>query len=365
MTKQFNAADTKKGFKEFNIKHVELVITDVPDYLNWFRERHSVFHHMYYILWQHWAWLWVKKSGIPFDVIHHVTMNDYRIPTEMYKQKEAKVIWGPVGGAQTTPRELKRYERNHLSAFFRECVNKSCSWNPIYRKRIRSYEAIYCINRETQEQLENITKSNIELIPELAIREEFKNIPIHRKENQILKLVFVGRIIEKKGLSFLIDALELLPTELQWKLLVFGDGKDRQNIEKQIRKSNIGEHIKLMGSRCLQQISEAYQQADIFVFPSLRETSGNVLLEAMAYAIPIIAFDKSFCTQLKKEKCGIFIDTAQPLERIKADWVKAIMDLGRSVKKREQLGKNGYNYVNQVLTWDKKYKKIYGTIIKE
>lgn len=47
-----------------------------------------------------WAWLWVKHSGINFDVIHHVTMNDYRIPSELYKAKGAKVIWGPMGGAQ-------------------------------------------------------------------------------------------------------------------------------------------------------------------------------------------------------------------------------------------------------------------------
>ena len=85
LTKKFNEKDTRKGLKEFNIQHVELVIVDVPDALNWFREKHSTFHHMYYILWQHWAWLWVKHSGIHFDVIHHVTMNDYRIPTLSFK----------------------------------------------------------------------------------------------------------------------------------------------------------------------------------------------------------------------------------------------------------------------------------------
>lgn len=98
LTKKFNENDTRKGFREFNIQHVELVIVDVPNVLNWFREKYSVFHHMYYILWQHWAWLWVKHSGIHFDVIHHVTMNDYRIPSELYKAKGAKVIWGPMGG---------------------------------------------------------------------------------------------------------------------------------------------------------------------------------------------------------------------------------------------------------------------------
>ena len=68
LTKKFNEIDTKKGLIENNIKHVELVIVDVPDILNWFREKNSIFHHMYYILWQHWAWKWVKKSKIKFSI---------------------------------------------------------------------------------------------------------------------------------------------------------------------------------------------------------------------------------------------------------------------------------------------------------
>lgn len=207
LTKKFNEKDTRRGLKEFNIQHVELVIVDVPNALNWFREKHSAFHHMYYILWQHWAWLWVKHSGIHFDVIHHVTMNDYRIPSELYKAKGAKVIWGPMGGAQVTPRPLKVYEKNQLVA-------------------------------------------------------------------------------------------------------------------------------------------------------SLRETSGNVLLEAMAYAVPIVAFDTSFCRLLKEVDCGVFVNTDQALEGIKEDWCKAIVTLGQDKELAKQMGLNGYKYVNSKLTWDEKYRII-------
>lgn len=41
-------------------------------------------------------------------------MNDYRIPSEMYKAKGAEVIWGPMGGAQVTPKPLKVYEKINL-----------------------------------------------------------------------------------------------------------------------------------------------------------------------------------------------------------------------------------------------------------
>ena len=358
LTKKFNEKDTRRGLKEFNIQHVELVIVDVPNALNWFREKHSAFHHMYYILWQHWAWLWVKHSGIRFDVIHHVTMNDYRIPSELYKAKGAKVIWGPMGGAQVTPRPLKVYEKNQLVASFREFVNKSCSWNPFYKKALRSYYKIYCINNETQKQISRIVGKDVPLMPELALRDEYKNPPIRKGKNDILKIDFVGRLIGKKGIAFLVDALSLMPTDMDWELLIFGDGDDRALIEKQIADSGIGKNVKLMGNRPLNQIAEAYQQADVFVLPSLRETSGNVLLEAMAYAVPIVAFDTSFCRLLKEVDCGVFINTDQALEGIKEDWCKAIVTLGQDKELAKQMGLNGYKYVNSKLTWDEKYRII-------
>lgn len=358
LTKKFNEKDTRRGLKEFNIQHVELVIVDVPNALNWFREKHSAFHHMYYILWQHWAWLWVKHSGIHFDVIHHVTMNDYRIPSELYKAKGAKVIWGPMGGAQVTPRPLKVYEKNQLIASFREFVNKSCSWNPFYKKALRSYYKIYCINNETQKQISRIVGKDVPLMPELALRDEYKNLPIRKGNNDILKIVFVGRLIGKKGIAFLVDALSLMPTDMNWELLIFGDGDDHALIEKQIADSGIGKNVKLMGNRPLNQIAEAYQQADVFVLPSLRETSGNVLLEAMAYAVPIVAFDTSFCRLLKEVDCGVFVNTDQALEGIKEDWCKAIVTLGQDKELAKQMGLNGYKYVNSKLTWDEKYRII-------
>lgn len=365
LTKKFNEKDTRRGLKEFNIQHVELVIVDVPNALNWFREKHSAFHHMYYILWQHWAWLWVKHSGIRFDVIHHVTMNDYRIPSEMYKAKGAKVIWGPMGGAQVTPKPLKVYEKNQFAAAFREFVNKSCSWNPFYKKALRSYYKIYCINNETQKQISRIVGKDVPLMPELALRDEYKNLPIQKRNNDILKIVFVGRLIGKKGIAFLVDALSLMPTDMDWELLIFGDGDgdDRALIEKQIADSGIGKNVKLMGNRPLDQIAEAYQQADVFVLPSLRETSGNVLLEAMAYAVPIVAFDTSFCRLLKEVDCGVFVNTEQALEGIKEDYCKAIVTLGQNKDLARQMGLNGYEYVNKYLTWESKYEAVLKDII--
>lgn len=360
LTKQFNEADTRRGFIENGIRHVELVIADVPVYLNWFREKYSMFHHMYYILWQHWAWIWVKKSGIKFDVVHHVTMGDYRIPNEMYKVKDTRVIWGPVGGAQITPKALRCYEKRPLVASFRAMVNRSCSWNPFYRRVIKSYADILCSNKETKQQIESIIGKKVKLLSELALREEHKNLTIHNNHNEVLKIVYVGRLINKKGISFLIDALELMPKNIAWELQIFGDGADRKMIENRVRNSSIATYVKLMGNCPLAQIDEVYKQADIFVLPSLRETGGTVLVEAMAFSIPIVAFDMSFCSELKRFDCGVFVDVNQPLCEIQKDFCSAIVYLAENAEERKRKGQNGYIWVNKELTWEKKYKTIYG-----
>lgn len=78
----------------------------------------------------------------------------------------------------------------------------------------------------------------------------------------------------------------------------------------------------------------------------------------MAYAVPIVAFDTSFCRLLKEVDCGVFVNTEQALEGIKEDYCKAIVTLGQDKELAKQMGLNGYKYVNSKLTWDEKYRII-------
>ena len=78
----------------------------------------------------------------------------------------------------------------------------------------------------------------------------------------------------------------------------------------------------------------------------------------MAYALPIVAFNTSFCAQLNQYKCGIFINTNQELEAIKSEFCDALIRLSNDRNLCELLGLNGYKYVNNDLTWEEKYKDI-------
>lgn len=108
-------------------------------------------------------------------------------------------------------------------------------------------------------------------------------------------LIYVGRLSSEKEVNVVIDAYSALrkQSQRQVKLVLVGDGPDRSRLEKMPG----AEHVIFMGSLSGTQLAEAYASANVFVFASQVETFGNVVIEAMASGLPIIAYDYA-CAQL-------------------------------------------------------------------
>ncbi len=298
-------------------------------------------------------------------MIHHVTMGDYRIPGEMYKAKVARTIFGPVGGAQTTPKPLECYEKSQLTADFRAAINQLCDYNPFYKKAIRGFTEVYASNRETYKQVSRLRNGLCTgCIVELGIAEEMRNIPINRSmecnQNERLNILFVGRLIEKKGVTFLMEVAKKLKGKTEYTLDIIGCGYLENTLRNYISDNDLENNVRFWGEIDHQNIIEKYKNSDVFVLPSLRETGGTVLIEAMACGLPIVAFDTSFCSELRENDCGLFIDVEQPLENIQEAYCNAIVKLSEDPALRASLGANGHKFVNENLCWDKKYQAIVG-----
>jgi len=108
-------------------------------------------------------------------------------------------------------------------------------------------------------------------------------------------LIYVGRLSSEKEVNVVMDAYLALrkQSSRKVKLVLVGDGPDRARLEKM----QGAEHIVFMGSLSGTQLAEAYASANVFVFASQVETFGNVVLEAMASGLPVIAYDYA-CAQL-------------------------------------------------------------------
>ncbi|NMB17272.1 MAG: glycosyltransferase family 4 protein [Firmicutes bacterium] len=115
------------------------------------------------------------------------------------------------------------------------------------------------------------------------LREQFR-IP---KDRRIL--LFVGRLGREKNVSFLWDILPLI----DWPsvLVIVGDGPYRSELEAMVRDRKLEDQVIFTGSLPHEEVINCYLGADVFVFPSVTETQGLVLAEAMAGELPVVAID--------------------------------------------------------------------------
>jgi glycogen(starch) synthase len=114
-----------------------------------------------------------------------------------------------------------------------------------------------------------------------------------RTPSDPLKLLFVGRLHPEKNLAVVITQIAALPSPHRSavKLTVIGDGVERAELEKLAERVGVAPQIQWLGWREKEELPSHYRNADALVNPSFYEGMPNVVLEAMATGIPVIASD--------------------------------------------------------------------------
>jgi len=119
-----------------------------------------------------------------------------------------------------------------------------------------------------------------------AIRERLQSGP-----GQVI--LFVGKLTEKKGVTYLLQAAARL--EKEWHLLIVGEGILRPGLEAEAARLGIRERVRFVGAMPQARLADYYRAADLVVVPSARDVKGEaegmpvVILEALASGAPVIA----------------------------------------------------------------------------
>lgn len=116
-------------------------------------------------------------------------------------------------------------------------------------------------------------------------------------------IVFVGNLVEVKGVDILIDACAAMREEPleAWSLIVIGDGTDRRSLQQQCDRCGLTDRVAFAGSRPHEEIPVWMAAADCLVLPSRSEGMPNVLLEAMSVGCPVVATDVGACREVTAE----------------------------------------------------------------
>jgi glycosyltransferase involved in cell wall biosynthesis len=156
-----------------------------------------------------------------------------------------------------------------------------------------------------------------------------------------LRLLSVGRLVEKKGFFDLLSAVALL--ELPFSLRIIGDGPECATLRATIDQLGLTRSVTLCGGRTHADLPHEYAAADIVVVPSIQDQAGdrdglpNVVLEAMASARPVVATRiGAILTAIEHERSGWLVNAGD-----RAGLAEAIRVLAADIRLRERLGWSG------------------------
>ncbi|QQG38511.1 MAG: glycosyltransferase family 4 protein [Candidatus Woesearchaeota archaeon] len=159
---------------------------------------------------------------------------------------------------------------------------------------------------------------------------------IKRVNKKIINLLFVGRLAEEKGITYLIDAFNELNKKYKLTLTLLGQGPLEKEIKQKVEKLGLENKINILGYVSLKEMDSVYSKSDIFILPSLTDAMPKVILEAMAKSIPVIATNVGgIPTIIKHNKNGILIKP-----RSSDEIVKAVDTIIKDKKLRERIIKN-------------------------
>lgn len=362
--------DIEKYIKENNIDNIKVFYHDIPSFLNIYGKTGKLYF-PYYLMWQASLKRTVKKlhKQYHFDYIQHITLGDFRVVGTAWKN-DSKFIFGPVGGAQLTPKAFKPYMKGHeKNEKIRELINKSVKINPFYRHALNKADLILAANKETQEYLKDMLrdKSKCRLLTENGIMtSKISNPDFNQKDkNDPVNILWAGRFIYRKGLEFLLEVLSMVETDRKYQLLLVGDGPEFNKLKKRSVELGIEDKVTFFGKIPYTKMKEVYSVSDFFVFPSLRETTGTVLFEAMSNGLPVLTFNQNGADLLIDDSCGIKVNINQDLNKIKTDFAKGIKSLTENDEMRIALGKAAYEKILNEYTWENKCKTFENNFLKE
>lgn len=178
---------------------------------------------------------------------------------------------------------------------------------------------------------------------------------VARKPSAPLRILFVGRVVDDKGVIYLCRAVNKLNSQrLKVHLDIIGDGPGLDRLRHFVDKNNAQKFITIHGGKNLTQLPGFYRQADVFVGPSIqgksgwKEAFGVVFAEALACGTPVIATDVGGTRDIVKDGKNGFIVPQKDSEAIAEKLLLIYKDPQLALK----LGRHGSKFIRDNFGWD-------------
>ena len=261
---------------------------------------------LYYLLWQRSARDVVARlhEAQQFDLMHHVTFAGFRYPIATWGHG-VPCVWGPIGGIESIPGALLPWR--HPASLVHEVMrnlNNLLQATPFHvlPKRARASTLILVSTTEMQWTFARLGFESV-VMPTIGLKTHELLFQPHWPCEGPLKLLFVGNIIMLKGVDLALEALQRSGTNAT--LTLVGTGNYQSAAERLVKHLGLGERVKFLGRRTRDEVLGMYPDYDLFLFPSLHDTGGYAVIEAMFNELPVICLDCGGPAVAVKAQCGV------------------------------------------------------------
>lgn len=291
-----------------------------------------------------------------FDLIHRVTPLTPTQGSPLAKFARTPMLVGPLNGGLPWPKEfpeLRRQEREWLVP-----LRKAYTWLPYYRSTYEHLAGAIAGSRHTATEIPAFFQGLRFYLPENGVDPD--RFPIGTawpEPNGRFRFVTVGRQVPYKGFDLIVEAMARSPALQQCQLTIYGDGPQKPALEALVQKHGLQDCVQLAGWVNQKQLGQELARSQAFVFPSLREFGGGVVLEALASGLPSIIVDYGGPAELVTPECGILLPM-EPREALIGKLRAAMEALAVDPERCRKLGKHACQRVRDEFTWSSKAARI-------
>jgi glycosyltransferase involved in cell wall biosynthesis len=294
-------------------EHLHFIYYDLPRWASWWKKGGRGVY-LYYLLWQWGAYQVAKQKHAEerFDLVHHVTFVSVRQPSFM-GELGIPFIFGPVAGGERAPWRLRSGYgwRGWMLDAARDAANMLVRFDPLMRRTFAKAERIFVTSRQTRDLVPRGYWSKTQI--KLAIALDSSGVGELRKERaaQPPRIFYLGRFLYWKGmhlgLACFSDFLRHYPDA---RLSMIGSGPDEahwRHLARQLRIENSIDWVPWVNRA---ELADIYRNHDVLLFPSLHDSGGMVVLEAMQHGLPVVCLKLGGPGVLVDDTCGIALDTS-------------------------------------------------------
>lgn len=319
LTRANNKKVIKKEFeKNQQPSNLHFLYYDLPPWsYRWKKGNHGI--HLYYLLWQWGAYKVAKKihNKEQFNLVHHVTFVSVRQPSFM-GNLGIPFIFGPVAGGEKAPWRLRFHYgmRGFLIDAIRDIMNLCVKFDPLMWRTFSQAQKIYATSEQTKQLIPTHFHQKTKL--QLAIGLDRKEISkqAQKTNHPDLKILFVGQFLYLKGMGLGIQAFAQFVQQFPGaRLTMVGDGPDCNIWQQLTKKLNIANQVDWIPWVNRKELTEIYRRHDIFLFPSLHDSGGMVVLEAMAQGLAVICLKLGGPDLIVNDSCGLKVATVNRTEK--------------------------------------------------